>query len=378
MMDNKIYLDNAATTKIDDEIVDIIIEDLKENWGNASTAYDFGQHSRLIIEESRKKIAQCIGADPEEIYFTSGASESNTWAIHQKEKALISPYEHHDITDNSHSVIVDDKWFTQAINMEDDVLSPVAEEAFESNFLVSHMLIQNETGEIFNLNKYANYAHQLHMPFHSDMTQGLGNIEINMHGIYNSVDIATFGSHKVGGPKFCGFSYFNKETFPSSKIKPLIYGSQERGVRGGTENIAFIHATALAVNKHCSMINTKQSHCKKLKLAFLEEMRKDFNQDNYMIVSPANSLHSIICICFKDVEGEILQSMLNDEGIYVATGAACTTGDMNASAALTFMNIPEDYIRGEIRLSYTLDNTKEELIRAAQALKSAYKSLTEF
>lgn len=372
---DKIYLDNAATNKVDDEIVDIIVEDLKENWGNASTSYDFGQHSRLIIEESRKKIAKCIGALPEEIYFTSGASESNAWAIHQKGKTLVSPYEHHDITDNPNTVVVDDDWFLQAINMEDDIFSPIAEEAFESNFLVSHMLVQNETGEIFNLNKYADYAHKLHMPFHSDMTQGLGNIKINMHDNYNCVDIATFGGHKVGAPKFCGFSYFNKEVFPASKIKPLIYGSQEQGVRGGTENIAFIHAMALAVDKHCYMIDAKQAHCKMLKLAFLEEMRKDFDQDNYMIVSPANSIHSILCVCFKNIEGEILQMMLNDKDIAVATSAACLSGSMEPSQALSFMKIPPEYIRGEIRLSFNLSNTKMELIEVAKQLKNCYKLL---
>lgn len=372
---NKIYLDNAATNKVDDEIVDIIIEDLKENWGNASTPYDFGQHSRLIIEESRKKIAKCIGALPEEIYFTSGASESNAWAIHQKGKTLVSPYEHHDITDNPNTVVVDDDWFIQAINMEDDIFSPIAEEAFESNFLVSHMLVQNETGEIFNLNKYADYAHRLRMPFHSDMTQGLGNIKINMHDNYNCVDIATFGGHKVGAPVGIGFSYFNKEVFPPSKIKPLIYGSQEQGVRGGTESVAFIHALALAVNKHCAMIDSKQLHCKKLKLAFMEEMRKDFNQDNYMIVSPANSIHSTLCLCFKNIEGEVLQSMLNDNGVAVATSAACLSGSMEPSQALKFMRVPSDYIRGEIRLSFNLLNTKEELIEVAKQLKNCYDLL---
>ena len=377
-MIEKIYLDNAATNKVDDEVIDIIANDLKENWGNASTPYDFGQHSHFIIEECRKSIARSVGALPEEIYFTSGASESNAWAIHQRGTTLVSPYEHHDITDNPNSVVVDDNWFIQALSMEDDVLSNVAKETFENSFLVSHMLVQNETGEIFNLNKYADYAHRLNMPFHSDMTQGLGNIKINLHENYNCVDIATFGGHKVGAPVGIGFSYFNKEIFPASKIKPLIYGSQEQGARGGTENLPYIHAMALAVNKHCYMVDQKQSHCKQLKLAFLEEMRKDFDQDNYMIVSPANSLNSIICICFKNVEGEIIQSMLNEKGIYVGTGAACNSGDMNASAALTFMRIPEDYIRGEIRLSYTLDNNVAEMILTAKALKSVYKDLTNF
>lgn len=371
---DKIYLDNAATNKVDDEIVDIIVEDLKENWGNASTPYDFGQHSRLIIEESRKKIAKCIGALPEEIYFTSGASESNAWAIHQKGKTLVSPYEHHDITDNPDTVVVDDDWFIQAINMEDDIFSPIAEETFERNFLVSHMLVQNETGEIFNLNKYADYAHKLHMPFHSDMTQGLGNVKINMHDNYNCVDIATFGSHKVGGPKMLGISYFNKETFPVSKIKPLIYGSQERGVRGGTENLPFIHGSAIAINKACSHIEIKQAHCKILKHILIEKLYQNLIEDDFLIVSPANSVPSTLCLCFKNIEGEVLQMALNDIGIIVGTGSACSSGSLEPSSVLSFMKIPQEYIRGEIRISFSMDNTKEEIVYVADKIKEIYNS----
>lgn len=373
-----IYLDSAATNKIDNDVLNIVMEDLKENWGNASTMYDIGQYSRRIIEASRKKIAACIGALPEEIYFTSGSSESNAWAIHQRKRTLISSFEHHDMTDNPNCTIVDRDWFHNTIAMENDIFDAIAKDSFERDYLVSHMLIQNETGEIFNIHEFADYAHRLNMPFHSDMTQGLGHIKIDMHKNFEDVDIATFGGHKCGAPKFCGFSYFNKETFPASKIRPLIYGSQEQGVRGGTENVAFIHAMALAIDKRCAMINVEQPYCKKLKLAFLDEMHKDFDQDNYMIVSPANSLNSVTCICFKNVEGEMLQTILNENNIYVGTGAACTSGDMNASAALTYMRIPAEYIRGEIRLSYTLDNTVEEMVEAAKVLKSAYKSLTSF
>lgn len=369
-----IYLDHAATNKIDDDIIDIIMEDLKENWGNASTLYDFGQKSRLIIEESRKKIAKCIGALPEEIYFTSGASESNTWAINQRKKTLISPYEHHDIADNPNAIIVDDDWFTQAINMEKDIFSSVAEKTFENNFLVSHMLIQNETGEIFNLHKYADYAHQLNMPFHSDMTQGLGNIEINMHGNYNDVEIATFGSHKVGGPKMLGISYFNKEVFPPFKIKPLIYGSQEQGVRGGTENLAFIHGSALAINKACSHIKTKKEHCRQLKQLFVEKLYEKLDSEDFLIVSPANSINSTLCVCFKNIEGESFQMLLNDVGIIVGTGSACSSGSLDPSYVLNYMKIPSEYIRGEIRFSFDLSNTEEEILFVTDKIKEIYNS----
>ena len=369
-----IYLDHAATNKIDDDIINIIMEDLKENWGNASTLYDFGQKSRLIIEESRKKIAKCIGALPEEIYFTSGASESNTWAINQRKKTLISPYEHHDIADNPNTIIVDDDWFAQAINMEKDIFSSIAEKTFENNFLVSHMLIQNETGEIFNLHKYTDYARKLNMPFHSDMTQGLGNIEINMHGNYNDVEMATFGSHKVGGPKMLGISYFNKETFPPSKIKPLIYGSQEQGVRGGTENLAFIHGSALAIDKACSHIKTKKEHCRQLKQLLIEKLYEKLDSEDFLIVSPANSINSTLCVCFKNIEGESFQMFLSDVGIIVGTGSACSSGSLDPSYVLNYMKIPFEYIRGEIRFSFDLSNTKEEILFVADKIKEIYNS----
>ena len=367
-----IYLDHAATTFVLPEIIDIINDDLKKYWGNASTAYSFGKDSKTLIEQCREKIASVMGVTPEEIYFTSGSSEGNAWALAQKSKCLCSPYEHHNITENPKSIIIDKKYLNDAIR--------VAEKNEElgflmgdySGFLLSWMYVNNETGEIFNPNEFMSLAHRLNMYYHCDMTQALGNVPID---VKHMADIATFSGHKVHSPKGVGFIYFSKEAFPVEKIKPLIYGGdQESNRRAGTENIPYIHALALAVDSAVAHQQEKDLACKKMKRVFLEELGKLFDPDDYMIASPANSINSTICVCFHGVEGEILQSMLDEQGVCVGTGSACNTGDMNASAVLEAMNIPAEYIRGEIRISMNeTQNTVEDLIEVAKALHKCYK-----
>lgn len=367
-----IYLDHAATTYIYPELIPIIAEDLDRNWGNASTMYSFGQNSRTIIEESRIRIAHSIGCDSNEIVFTSGSSEGNALAIKQRRKCLCSPYEHHDISENVNSIIADDDYFQMALrSMEESGISDeVYARSLSEDYLYSHMYVNNETGEIFDIIKKCGYAKKLNMLVHSDMTQALGNIPINLHEL--PVDIATFSGHKAHAPKFCGFAYFNAKAFTDNKIKPLIYGSQERTFRGGTENIPYIHAMSLAVEKACSHIDKKTVHCKKLKILLLEQLAKNFDEDDYMIVSPSNSVSSIIGVCFKGIEGEVLQQLLSEKDIFVGTGAACSSGDMEPSATLKYMNIPEEYIRGQIRISTDLSTSGQDIVELVKALKESY------
>lgn len=367
-----IYLDHAATTFVSPEIIDIIKDDLAEYWGNASTTYGLGRKSKNLIEESRAKIAHVIGAFPEEIYFTSGSSEGNAWALAQKSKCLCSPYEHHNITENPKSIIIDKNYLIDAVKVTEKSEELGFLWGDYSGFLLSWMYVNNETGEIFNPREHMDLAHRLNMYYHCDMTQALGNVPID---IRHMADIATFSGHKVHSPKGVGFIYFSKDTFPVEKIKPLIYGGdQESNRRAGTENIPYIHALALAVDSAVAHQKEKDLICKKMKRAFLEELGKLFGADDYMVVSPANSINSTVCICFHNVEGEILQSMLDEKNIYVGTGSACNTGDMNASAVLEAMNIPEDYIRGEIRISMNENQNKvEDLIETARALHECYE-----
>ena len=370
-----IYLDHAATNPINPRIYQVLVEDLQDLWGNASTMYDIGMESKRILEASRAKIAQCLGVEADEIYFTSGASEGNSWVLNQRNKCLCSPYEHDSILLNPKSCIIDDDYLNMATigALEDDILSIARISSFE-NFLLSWQLVNSETGEIFNLNKYSHYAHELGMVFHTDITQAVGNVKLDLKGW--GVDCATMSGHKIGAPKNIGIVYFNKDVFPPEKIKPLIYGHQEKGVRGGTENVPFCHALALAVDEAVATQENKSAYCKTLKKAFYDELMEDnFANEFVYIVSPANSVNSTINICFKDVESEVLQMLMNQDGFSVATGSACSTGTMEPSKTLEYMKVPEDYIRGEIRLTFDESNDRIDLVLAAQKLKQHYLEL---
>lgn len=370
-----IYLDHAATNPINPRIYQVLVEDLQDLWGNASTMYDIGMESKRILEASRAKIAQCLGVEADEIYFTSGASEGNSWVLNQRNKCLCSPYEHDSILLNPKSCIIDDDYLNMATigALEDDILSIARISSFE-NFLLSWQLVNSETGEIFNLNKYSHYAHELGMVFHTDITQAVGNVKLDLKGW--GVDCATMSGHKIGAPKNIGIVYFNKEVFPAEKIKPLIYGHQEKGVRGGTENVPFCHALALAVDEAVATQECKSAYCKTLKKAFYDELMEDNFANEYVyIVSPANSVNSTINICFKDVESEVLQMLMNQDGFSVATGPACSNSLMEASKTLQYMKVPEEYIRGEIRLTFDENNDINDLILAAQKLKQHYLTI---
>ena len=370
-----IYLDRAATNPIKPHIYQALMKDLQNLWGNASTMYDIGIESKRILEASRAKIARCLGVETDEIYFTSGASEGNSWALAQKERCLCSPYEHDSILLNPKSCIIDDDYLNLAVsNLTTDEMFIITGMTSFENFLLSWQLVNSETGEIFNLNKYSSYARRLGMHFHTDITQAVGNIKLNLKSW--GVDCATMSGHKIGAPKGIGVVFFDKNAFPPEKIKPLIYGHQEKGCRGGTENVPFCHALALAVDEAAAMQENKMVHCKRLKKAFYDELMKDNFANEYIyITSPANSVNSTINICFKDIESEVLQMMMNQDGIACGVGSACNTGTLEPSKVLEAMKVPEEYIRGEIRLTFDENNEVDDLIHVAQKLKQCYLEL---
>ena len=365
-----IYLDHASTTYIYPEILERINYILKNMWGNPSNLYTFGRQSKTLVEESREKIANALGVEPCEIFFTSGASEGNTWAIHQKSKCCCSQYEHHDITNNVASFIVDEFYLDKILYQKHKMINVLN----YNNFLYSHMFVQNETGEIFNIQEMADKAHEIGMIMHSDMTQALGNVPINLKDTH--VDIASFSAHKIHCPKMVGFNYFNKETFnEKNPIRPLIYGGgQEYNMRGGTENVPYVAILGDAVEKAVENVEKKHETCLYLKKFFLEAMAQ--TNVPFIIVSPANSVPSTIAICVKDIESEILADMLSEQEIFVSTGSACTSGNMENDMVLEAMEIPDEYIHGLIRISTDPStNTYPEMVQAAKAIEESYNKL---
>ena len=366
-----IYLDHASTTYVSPEIIDVINSTMKESWGNPSNLYDWGVKSKKIINEARISIAGSIGAKPGEIYFTSGASEGNAWALNQKPKCLCSAYEHHNIINNPKSVIIDENYLDMALTelnlrMQQDACLP-----YFGNYLFSHMLVNNETGEIFPVSRMTKKAHALGMLVHSDLTQALGNISVNVKDL--GIDMATFTGHKIHAPKGIGFMYISEDV---KEIKPLIYGGgQERGIRAGTENIPYIAGLRIAVNNAVVNRKYKEVVTSKLKQQLVNGLTE--KKLPFIINSPGNSIASTLNISFKDIEGEALAMLLNDKEIYVGVGSACNTGDFEPSSVLTAMGVPDDYIRGAMRFSFDVTNTKEEINKVIEAIDQGYHELMD-
>ena len=363
-----IYMDHASTTYVYPEVITTIKDILENNWGNPSNLYKFGEKSKEIVDTARRSIARTIGADPSEIFFTSGASEGNVWIVKQANyKVMCSAFEHHNLINNPNCVLIDENYLDMAIESKSD---PILHSNYD-NWICSHMYVNNETGEIFPIERICQKAHQLGMLFHSDMTQALGHIPINVKNL--KVDFATFTAHKVHGPKGIGFVYFNSDTVKT--IEPLIYGGgQEFNHRAGTENVPYIAGMRLAVVNMCNRRDLYQYHCLELKKKMDSLFRYYLEDDDFIVVSPGNSVDNIYTICLKDVSSELIAEELSNRDICVGTGSACTSGELENSTVLTAMGIPDKYINGELRFSFDVKNTLGEVEEVVKAVVNIYNT----
>ena len=320
-----IYLDNAATTPLSDSVKKCITYVL-EQYGNPSSLYNFGRESNQLVQESREKIAKAINCSPEEIYFTSGASESNTWALAQADRCICSPVEHHSILNNPKTKVKD------------------------GTLLLSNMLVNNETGEIYDVKKIFAGSQCL---THTDATQAVGNISVDVKKL--GVDMLSFSGHKFHAPKGIGCLYVKQGT----KLQPLIYGGkQECGVRGGTENTIGIAAIGVAIEEAIENMEAKNKQCSLLKQTMLNEFTR--NHLNY-IVNGTNTIPSTLSVSYRGVESEAIGLWLNQYGICVSSGSACNSGSAEPSHVLKAIGCPAEYINGTIRFSFSLENTVEEI-----------------
>lgn len=355
-----LYFDNASTTSVYPLVAAEIYNSMIENWGNPSNLYKKGLKSQNAINEARKKIAFAIGASPEEIIFTSCSSESNAIAINQRKNCICSPYEHHDIKENNRVLCVDEKYIDTAD------FSSVS----YKDYLYAHMLVNNETGEIFELEDKIKKAHSLNMLVLVDATQALGNIPIDAHSL--NADFMSFSFHKVHGPKGIGVLYVKKEILKQGII-PLIYGSQEFKVRGGTQNVPYITGAAMAVEMALSEMEAKNKHCNELRQIIISELLK--TKIPFIINEGVNNISSIISLSFKGITGEALMLALDDHGISVSTGSACNTGDFKPSEVLSYMKVPPEYINGTIRISTSLKNSIDEARFLVKKITESYYNL---
>ena len=364
-----IYLDNAATSPILPEVKQFIIDNL-DVYGNPSSLHQKGYEAKEMLENARQTIAECIHANPEDIYFTSGSSESNAMAIHDyaSHVCLTSGIEHPSITKNFQ--IID--WVYPNINGE---INPIHIRAMLQNNtrFISIVHVNSEIGTIQPIKDISEIAHERHSVMHSDMTQSIGHIPINIKDL--GVDMASASGHKFGSPRGIGFLYCNTENniFPS---KLLVGGPQERGYRAGTENVLGAAAMALALKISVDNLEKNTFKIAKMRERIFYELVK-FGGVRFN--SPfANCIPGIINVSFKNLDGAEIQSMLDERGIAISTGSACHSGIKEPSNTLTSIEVPNDYIHGAIRISLSHMNTMEEIDEFLVNLKEVIEILRKY
>lgn len=365
-----IYADNAATTKLSFEAYKAMKPFLLEQYGNPSQPYSFSRKSRNAIQEARRIIADCIGASPEEIIFTSGGTESDNWAIKGIAlknnfigEIITSEIEHHAVL-NSCSLIETQGMEITKIGV--DGFAEISESELENHIgnktkLVSLMFANNEVGTIEPIKKLCDVAHKHNVIFHTDAVQALGHFPIDVKNL--GVDMLSASAHKCNGPRGIGFLYKKRELDIPSYMSG---GSQEYGMRAGTENVASIVAMAQALKMNCSEIENNAKYLiglESLLFGILNEAKIDYCKNGSNNRIPGN-----ISLSFRGFEGEMLLHRLDLMGICVSTGSACDSKETQISHVLKAMNLSEEYAKGTIRISISKDNTEADIRKIATSI----------
>lgn len=371
-MTNLIYADNAATTKLDINAFEAMRPYLLDLYANASQPYSFSRSAKIALKQARDTIAACINASPEEIYFTSGGTESDNWAIkgimiyyNDQHTLITSQIEHHAIL---HSAAAVERMGYPVSYLPVDSTGIILPDTLESYIteqtkLVSVMLSNNEVGTIEPIKELAAIAHKNKALFHTDAVHAVGHLKIDVKAL--DIDMLSASAHKFNGPKGVGFLYVKKGT----QIYPFNDGgAQEYGKRAGTENVAAIVGMAEALKKNCAEISVNSTFLYKLEqhlICNLKAASLDFVRNG-----ATNHVPGIVSLSFKNVSGEMLLHRLDLKGICVSTGSACDSKNTRISHVLEAMKVPREYAEGTIRISLSKANSLEDVDTIAAALIS--------
>ncbi len=355
-----IYADNAATTKLDEDAFEAMKPFLLGEYANPSQPYSFSRSVKKALKEARENIAYCINALPEEIYFTSGGTESDNWAIKgivlsdsTPKDIITSQIEHHAILHTcssmerlGHRVIYlkpDNEGFIlpKTLEMEKGKVNPS---------IVSVMMANNEIGTIEPIKELVAIAHDMGAVFHTDAVQAVGHIPIDVKEL--DVDMLSASAHKFNGPRGIGFLYIKKGT----DIIPLIDGgAQERGMRAGTENVAAIVGMAVALKKNCEHMKENMRRLHELSDIFINGLNCEYHLNGS--IDRKKCLPGLISVSFKGITGEAILHRLDLKGICISTGSACDSVNQQVSHVIKAVTENEyaEYMKGTVRLSLSKD-----------------------
>jgi len=358
-----IYLDNNATTKVADEVLEAMLPYFNQFYGNPSSMHTFGGQVGQRIRDAREQVAALLGALPEEIVFTSCGTESDNAAIHSalltrpdKKHIVISRVEHPAIRALcSHLGTQGYKITELSVNKNGILdLENLEKSLTPDTAIVSLMWANNETGVIFPVEEAARLAHDKGILFHTDAVQAVGKIPINLNN--NVIDMLSISGHKLHAPKGIGILYIRRGT----KFSPfLIGGHQEKGRRGGTENTAGIVGLGKACELATRNISTENIRVKRLRDKLEKELLKI--PQSRVNGDIENRLPNTTNISFEYVEGEAILLLMNELGICASSGSACTSGSLQPSHVLRAMGVPFTMAHGSIRFSLSVYNTEDEI-----------------
>ena len=369
-----IYMDNAATTKVTDSVLDAMLPYLRENYGNASAIYSLGQKSRAAIENSRIKIAEILKTKPSEIYFTSSGTESDNWVI----KESLNPREKHHIISSriEHPAILNSLKAVKSLGSDYSLISvdqegfvnldELSEKIRDNTKLISIMFANNEIGTIEPIEEISKIAREKNILLHTDAVQAMGNVKFNLRDL--DLDMLSISGHKLGAPKGIGILYIKEGT----EISPFINGGeQERGMRASTENVASIVGIGRALEDAYANIDANIEYTRDLRDYTIEKL---LNIDGIILNGPREKrLPGNINITLKDTKPQTMVQYLDMYDICVSSGSACAAGSINPSHVLRAIGRSEEDSLSMLRLSLNHNNTREECDYVVEKISQGMK-----
>ncbi len=376
---NRIYLDNAATTKTAPEVVDAMLPYFTELYGNPSSVYELASQSKKAVNQARENIAETLGTQTNEIYFTAGGSEADNWALKATAEAYVDKGKHIITSKIEHHAILHTCEYLQKRGFEItyiDVdengiirMDSLKKAIRPDTILISVMFANNEIGTIQPIEEIGKLAHENSILFHTDAVQAYGQLPIDVEKLH--IDMLSASGHKLNGPKGIGFLYIRK----GIKLRSFVHGgAQERNRRAGTENVPGIVGFGKAAERALAIMEQKTKKETELRDYLIEQILKQvpytrLNGDRI------NRLPNNVNFSFQFVEGESLLIMLDMEGICASSGSACTSGSLDPSHVLLAIGLPHEIAHGSLRLTLGEDTTKEEIEFTVDKIKKIVEKL---
>ena len=374
-MSRLIYADNAATTQMDIAAFEAMKPFLTNEYGNASQLYAFARKPKKALQDARETIASCIGAAPEEIFFTSGGTESDNWAI--KGSALLNAHKHATVTSafEHHAVLHPCKSLERSgypvaymwPSRDGYITAEILKEYITSQtYLTSVMFANNEIGTVQPIKELCAVAHENGSLFHTDAVQAVGHIPVDVHDL--GVDMLSASAHKFNGPKGVGFLYIR------SGLKVMPYsdgGAQEFGLRAGTENVAGIVGMAVALKNNCDALEENTRYVEGLASELVGMLNS--SGVKYAMNGGTNRLPGLLSLSFPEFDGEAILHRLDLAGICISTGSACNSKSTEISHVLQAIQLGDKYAKGTIRISLGKDNIEDDVEAIFKALMKIFR-----